>query len=553
MSEPPRRAEAQSPTSADTRAAPGAPGRHAQSFSARLLPWLIAAIAAAVYILISLRQWAAYDFPSWDLGIFAEAAKGYSRGGPPIVSIKGDHYNLLGDHFHPVLALTGPLWALWPSPLMLLVLQAVLLAISAVPLTRLATERLGLTLGILLGVGYAFSWGIQAAHAVQFHEIAFAVPMLALSLTALIRERYRAAAIWAGLLITVKEDLGLTVIMVGAVIAWRGWHGGKSWRGGTPWRSDSTIESGWRGERTARRPRSDHAWRTPVDARTVTIGAALAAWGAAWTVLSMLVILPALSPEGQFEYTDNVGSLLEAFVPGTKWITVLLLILAMGVVGLRSPIWLLMLPTLAWRFTGTVEFYWGWTWHYSAVLMPVAAAALLDALREREPGRGGESGVDSEGGRGPGRRFTPKRTQQVIAPAAVAALLASTLIAHLLGPALPITQLTDPITARQQAHRAAADDVIAALPRTGPLIAADISVMAPAVPHADVQWIHGPNQLTPECALIDLDAFSWNHQPPADRAAWLRERYQAEFTLVTQSGRVELWCRGHQPTRTGQR
>ena len=38
-----------------------------------------------------------------------------------------------------------------------------------------------------------------------------------------------------------------------------------------------------------------------------------------------------------------------------------------------------MLPTLFWRFAGNVEHYWGWHWHYSAILMPIAAIALIDA------------------------------------------------------------------------------------------------------------------------------------------------------------------------------
>lgn len=421
----------------------------------------------------------------------------------------------------------------------------------------------------MVGCGYVFSWGIQAAHAVQFHEIAFAVPMLALSLTALVRERYGTAAIWASLLVTVKEDLGLTVIMVGTVIAWRGWREWRGWRGGSTGTagcagSSGTAERGWRGWRGGRNSTAGRAGSTSTagrsqpfmhrsiaDARTIIIGVALAAWGAVWAVLSMLVILPALSSEGQFEYTDNVGSLLDAFVPGTKWITVVLLILTMGVVGLRSPIWLIMLPTLAWRFTGTVEFYWGWTWHYSAVLMPIAVAALLDALgpthsRIPEPQYSGASSTTPQHS---GARAAARR---IIAPVAVLSLLISSLAAHLLGPPLPVTDLASPITAQQREHRASADAVLAQLPDGDPLIAADISVMAPAVPHADVQWTHGPNLLTPSCAILDLNAFSWGDEPPADRAAWLLERYQARFELVMQSGAVELWCLEHQPTRTDQ-
>lgn len=40
-------------------------------------------------------------------------------------------------------------------------------------------------------------------------------------------------------------------------------------------------------------------------------GVALAGWGAGWFVLSTFVILPLLNTAGQHDYTDNLGSPLE--------------------------------------------------------------------------------------------------------------------------------------------------------------------------------------------------------------------------------------------------
>ena len=53
-----------------------------------------------------------------------------------------------------------------------------------------------------------------------------------------------------------------------------------------------------------------------------------------------------------------------------------LLLAVAGVIGIRSPIMVLMVPTLLWRFAGNVPYYWGWEWHYSAILMPIAAIAF---------------------------------------------------------------------------------------------------------------------------------------------------------------------------------
>ena len=107
------------------------------------LPAVIACAVGALYVCYSVAQWRALVAPSWDLGIFAEAVQAYSRFEAPIVPIKGPGYNLLGDHFHPILALLGPIFRLFPSALTLLVVQDVLIAASVLPIARLAQRLLG--------------------------------------------------------------------------------------------------------------------------------------------------------------------------------------------------------------------------------------------------------------------------------------------------------------------------------------------------------------------------------------------------------------------------
>ena len=103
------------------------------------LPTVIACAVGALYVCYSVAQWRALVAPSWDLGIFAEAVQAYSRFEAPIVPIKGPGYNLLGDHFHPILALLGPIFRLSPSALTLLVVQDLLSAAS--PRTRRCPPR----------------------------------------------------------------------------------------------------------------------------------------------------------------------------------------------------------------------------------------------------------------------------------------------------------------------------------------------------------------------------------------------------------------------------
>ncbi|PFG39996.1 putative membrane protein DUF2079 [Georgenia soli] len=467
------------------------------------VPWLVAAVAAAVYSTFAVTQWRRLEVPSWDLGIFTQLAKAYSRLEAPVVTIKGAGFNLLGDHFHPLLVVLGPIYRLFPSGLTLLIVQALLLALSAVPLTAVARELLGPRRGAALGVAYAFSWGLQGAVAVQFHEIALAVPLLALSLAAFLRARWWACALWAAPLVLVKEDLGLTVAVLGLVIWWRSISAG---RAAWPRRALQAV----RGDRQAQ------------------VGAGLAAWGVVWFVLAIGVVLPALNPRGTYDYYDRVATegrtgvldlLLGALAPAEKWVTVLLLVLAAGVVGVRSPLVWLWVPTLAWRFVGEVEHYWGWEWHYSAVLMPVAAAALLDAVAgppaARRTGRAPVTGPAGSG------QLRAPAGRGGWASAAVALALATTVGMTV---TTPVARLADPVTyqpsPRLDGARAAVDAVT-----PGSTVESDIYLMAYLVPRAQVYWVGNHGNPAPDYLVLDTQGRTWPDVTVTDAAALAESRH----------------------------
>ncbi|MDP9801068.1 putative membrane protein [Arcanobacterium wilhelmae] len=337
--------------------------------------------------LISVWQWNNYVAPSWDLGIFTQLIEQYSHFAEPIVDIKGPGFNLWGDHFHPILLLLTPLYWVVPSGLTLLVTQNALFALSVIPVAwyvPIAVRRAGYArwIGWALPVSYALSWGIWNAAWSQFHEIAFAVPLLAFGLVAYLRGQSFAATALIGALVFVKEDLPLTVLAFALVAWWLARRAAKS--------ASHPTTSG----RVSRRRNASHStkaaattsWASAlhrIDDRTLWL--ALAAWGLVWFVLEVVVILPAFNTGGQWDYASKVDrSVVEIaagfFVPGTKLVT-LVITAALGVlVCLRSPLVLVALPTFVWRFAGDTETYWGWQWHYSAVVMPIVVLAAADAL-----------------------------------------------------------------------------------------------------------------------------------------------------------------------------
>ena len=176
-----------------------AAGRAVAPRGSRRATWALGAVcallAAGLFSWMSVGQWERWDSPSWDLAIFSQLAQDYAHLRAPIVDIKGHGFNLLGDHFHPLLIVLAPIYAVFPSALTLMILQDVLFGSSAAVVTRCALYVLRPAPAVAIGVAYAASFGLQNAVAVQFHEIALAVPLLAFSLTALLREKVLAAAL----------------------------------------------------------------------------------------------------------------------------------------------------------------------------------------------------------------------------------------------------------------------------------------------------------------------------------------------------------------------
>ena len=75
-------------------------------------PWLIAGFVFAVYLVLSLFRYLQFNPASWDLGIFTEQVKQYAHLHAPVADIRGAGFNLLGDHFSPIVALVAPFFLL---------------------------------------------------------------------------------------------------------------------------------------------------------------------------------------------------------------------------------------------------------------------------------------------------------------------------------------------------------------------------------------------------------------------------------------------------------
>ena len=574
---------ARSPASAD-------PGRTRPAW---LLPVLVGAFTTAVYCAFSWSQWIRWDVPSWDNAIFTQLLSAYASGHAPIVDIKGHGFNLLGDHFHPLLIVLAPIYAVFPSALTLMILQDVLFGSSAAVVTRCALHVLRPAPAVAISVAYAASFGLQNAVAVQFHEIALAVPLLALGLCALRERRWRAAALWSVPVALVKEDLGVTVAVIGALMLGhalvpfaRGWsravrrrwaefraytHRGAGRSAAHVHGTEDRVTADARhdGDRGAGQTSADPA-RAVLRDPAARWGAALMVWGVLASALAVGVILPALNPAGEFAYSDKIDLALLLrdptsvvvlqVVPVEKLVTWLLLLLIGAVVAVRSPLALVALPTLAWRMLSPNHGYWGPGWHYSAVLMPVVFVALVDAIdrlrndadRAREagsdvvvrdgPARRGTAGDHAGSGASNGRLtrdrlpFLPGEGA-VLRTMARAAPWAALVVALAVGTQQPLAQLAtaeawqpDP---RQDAKAAAVERI-----PHGASVATDLSLMNGLVSTTRVHWIGNGDDPAPEYVVVDRLGGTWSGEPPADVTGYARDMYGVDYTVVSDEANI---------------
>lgn len=202
----------------------------------RRLHWPKAVVAAATltlvisFVWLALWQHAYYETHGHDLGLFDQGVWHLSQFEDPASTIrKTTVSHLFGDHFDPILFLLVPLYWICNSPIVLLVAQALLLA-SVVPLSYWLARLLKLDAwpAALLAVVFGLQPGLLLAIQFDFHEIAFAVPLIILAYGFAIQRRWLWYTAVISLLLLVKESVAPTVTLLGLTLILQ-----KRWRVGT--------------------------------------------------------------------------------------------------------------------------------------------------------------------------------------------------------------------------------------------------------------------------------------------------------------------------------
>jgi uncharacterized membrane protein len=187
--------------------------------------WLALAAMILLYVIIfaglAFNQHAALRTHKSDLGQMDVAIWNTSHG-RFVEEIKQDFISTrLTDHVEPIFIPVSAVFWLWDDVRAILLLQALAVALGAIPLFALARRKLGPTLALGFAAAYLLNPSLQSAVLTEFHAIPLAVPLILWAFWAISARRWWQFLIAALLVAAVKEEAALLAAGLGVWAMWR--------------------------------------------------------------------------------------------------------------------------------------------------------------------------------------------------------------------------------------------------------------------------------------------------------------------------------------------
>ena len=218
-------------------AAPAVPAEAPADLARRYLLYVVAAmvVAAALLSILAIQRYRNYYGGRFDMGNMVQAVYNTAHGHFLEVTsadAAGRQMSRLGAHVDPILAVFAIPWLVWPSPMMLLVAQAVIVSLAAWPAYRLGLRALGdARAAFLLAVALLLYPPLQYAVLNEFHPVTLAIPFLLFAFVYADERRWWRAAPFLVLAALCKEEIPLVIAFMGLYFAWRT----RSWRPPISW------------------------------------------------------------------------------------------------------------------------------------------------------------------------------------------------------------------------------------------------------------------------------------------------------------------------------
>jgi len=187
-------------------------------FSSRVAHLLVLSLAIA-YVLIfgtlSVLRYLTFNTDGFDLSVFDQVIWNSLCGRLFQTTIIQDISLLLAQRFSPILLAFVPLYALWSSPIVLIIVQTLAIAVGVFPIFWFARSHVSHSLAVVVALTYFLSPALQYVNLEEFHEIALAIPIFTYATFFVLRQQYKSFLVCVAIALLVKEDIGLIVIFYG--------------------------------------------------------------------------------------------------------------------------------------------------------------------------------------------------------------------------------------------------------------------------------------------------------------------------------------------------
>ena len=206
-------------------------GGQSRSIGLDAVVWLAIAAFIVFFSWLSILRHESFGSGAMDLGYTDQVVWNTLHGRPmrfstfenasidlPLATFRRTD-TLLAFHVELILAPISLLYLIYDSPITLLLLQTVGMALGAWPAFRLAREHLGSdTAGIIFALAYLLAPAIQGATMSDFHATSLTASVFLFALFYLERRRFVPFFILMVVALLSKEDLSLMVFMIGGYL-----------------------------------------------------------------------------------------------------------------------------------------------------------------------------------------------------------------------------------------------------------------------------------------------------------------------------------------------
>src|SRR6266436_7318289 len=336
-------------------------------FDAQWIAWTWLLLAMLVYAVVmshqALLRYDTFKATAFDLGNMDQVLWNTIHGRPfQFTNQAIDWYGpptRLAIHFEPIILPLSLLYLFHADPRILLVFQTLVLVAGALPVFLLTRKYLPEwpLLAACMAVAYLLSPALLGLNIFDFHPVSLATPLLLYAMLALAYKRHVWFLIACVLAAACKEDIPLTIAMLGILVIWH--H------------------------------------------KSPRLGTVLILGGLLWSFLAFFVIIPHFYPGAQhnnywYRY-ESLGSspraavlnlllhpwlLFAPFITFDRLFYLAGLLRSTGFLALLAPEWVLpALPGLAVNMLSGDPLLYSGVYHYNATIIPFVMLAAIHGTR----------------------------------------------------------------------------------------------------------------------------------------------------------------------------